>query len=1411
MKLIRKLYFYFKFKHHKTVVAVVFLFGLIIFNSEKATATHAAGADLTYRCLGGMVYQIDATFYRDCGGTPEPGNVTITYKSGSCSYSRSSIANKLVQNNGEEITLPCVTSPSSCNGGFSTGLRKWVYRTTVTLPFACNDWVFSFRVCCRNCTVTTIQTPCASNSELYVEATLNNVVAACNNSPQFSRTPIAFVCLGQNFNYNQGVYDIDGDSLAYELITPKTSAIAEITWMPPASQQQPLASSTPFIINPQTGDINFTPIAMQIGILAVRVNEFRNGVFVGSTIRDMQVYTQNCFNTIPFVSGINNSNNYSGTACVGEPLCFTLNTSDVDSIQNLTLSYTNIPAGAVVTEVAGSRPSLQICWTPVASDISRIPKVFTVTVRDNSCPYNGIQTFSYAITVGGPSIFVSSTIPSCIGSSNATATVSGTGLNTILWNTTPVQTGNIASGLPAGNYEVLVTDQAGCSVTEQFQIMPSSNTVVVDAIGSGVITCQSGNVATGQVNIISGTAPYTYLWSTGEATPAISNLGVGIYSVTVSDANGCSTIDTLSIVQAAGNISVSLISTANNNCYGSNSGIAEVAAAGGSTPYTYLWSNGSNSAIAQNLTVGNYSVLVTDANGCTASLSTSITQPQFPLTHQTNSINVKCKDGSDGEIITNVSGGTSPYSYSWSNGATTPTISNLIAGLYTLTITDSNGCTIVYSENISEPVDSLISITTVLGNVLCFDGNNGSAQVSVTGGTQPYTYLWNNGASNAVNNNLVAGNYSSNITDGNGCHTSSSTLVIQPEFPITLLVGNVSNIVCGLGSGAVDISAFGGTAPLQYLWNTGAISEDLSGLQPGFYTVTVTDVNGCSQQTSTEVKNIGSAISIVPNHIQDVLCFNMSNGIIDLSVNGGNSPYTYLWNNGATSSHIQNLSAGTYSVTVTDVNGCNQTADYIIIQPASPLITVASVTQPLPCAIASSGSIALQISGGVTPYSFSWSNGATTQNLNSLTGGIYSVTVTDANGCNAIVSAEVTATSSVLAGTVVVLNPVSCFGGSNGAAICNIAGGSGNYSYQWSNGATTASVNGLSSGSYSVTATDISGCTYTETILIHQPIAPLSITGTTFGADCLSGLGGTIQTAVLGGTSPYNYSWSNTAITSTITNVNPGAYSVIVTDANNCTTTKDFNVENISTFNLTASGPLTICAGEMVTVMADSTMQGALQWYFNGNILNGATSSNFTTPAAGIYSATLINNCGTFTSDSLEVIVKSIDNVSISNAQIICPPETATLFATGGTNYSWSPASYITFTNVPDPIVSPQVTTLYSVEISNQFGCKTTLNTNVAVVCDSLFVPTGFSPNEDGVNDGYVIDGIEGYPGNKLWVYNRYGKLVYKATDYTNSWDGISNISGLYKGKKVPTGTYFYILDLNDRSKPRAGYLIIRH
>ncbi|MBL0343388.1 MAG: SprB repeat-containing protein [Bacteroidetes bacterium] len=547
---------------------------IFCFYSNQSFATHAAGADLTYQCLGGLVYQVDATFYRDCGGTSEPGNITITYKSAACGFTRTALANKVLVNNGTEITMPCATSPSTCGGGISTGIRKWVYRTVITLPAACSDWVFSYRVCCRNCSISTIQNPCASGSEVYVEATLNNQAASCNSSPVFSNIPIAFVCLGQNFNFNQGVYDPDGDSISYELITPKTSAIAEVTFIPPATQFAPVNSSTPFLLNSVTGDINFTPSSLQISILAVRVKEYRDGQLVGSTIRDMQIYTQNCSNAIPAASGINGSSDFIAEVCADQQLCFTIHTSDVDTMQQVSVLTSNPIQGAIINQTPGNRPDIQFCWTPTQNDISANPHVFTVTVYDNACPFNGVQTFSYALYVQGPINTISLINPTCYGGNNGSASVSvsGNAPFTYVWNTIPPQTNAFATGLSSGNYSVVVTDVSGCLATSNIAVIDPPVSITTNCTVSGINSCQAGNNASIQVNTTGGTGPYYYQWNNGAITSSISNLGSGVYTVTVTDAGGCSTGATGIIPQAAGAVSATISTSSNVLCYGGNSG-----------------------------------------------------------------------------------------------------------------------------------------------------------------------------------------------------------------------------------------------------------------------------------------------------------------------------------------------------------------------------------------------------------------------------------------------------------------------------------------------------------------------------------------------------------------------------------------------------------------------------------------------------------------------------------------------------------------------------------------------------------------------------------------------------------------------------------------------------------------------
>ncbi|MBK7853796.1 MAG: hypothetical protein IPJ79_01790 [Bacteroidetes bacterium] len=349
-------------KLNKLCLLTILTVATTVLSSQKVQATHAAGADLTYRCLGGLQYEIEATFYRDCGGVAEPSTITINYKSVIKNVNLTLTANKIA-GTGQEITVPCQTSASTCNNGSSVGIRKFVYRATITLPSASTDWVFSYSVCCRNCAITTIQNPCANSSLIYVEAKLNNQAASCNSSPVFSNVPIAFVCIGQNFNYNHGVLDADGDSLAYQIITPKISETSNVTYISPNSTTMPVQSSTPFTVNTLTGDMNFTPTLQQIGILAILVKEYRNGVQIGSVIRDMQVYTVPCSNSLPTASGINGTNSFSIDVCPNQQVCFNINTNDADATQVVSIANNiaqSIPT-ATVTVGSGNRPTLTFC------------------------------------------------------------------------------------------------------------------------------------------------------------------------------------------------------------------------------------------------------------------------------------------------------------------------------------------------------------------------------------------------------------------------------------------------------------------------------------------------------------------------------------------------------------------------------------------------------------------------------------------------------------------------------------------------------------------------------------------------------------------------------------------------------------------------------------------------------------------------------------------------------------------------------------------------------------------------------------------------------------------------------------------------------------------------------------------
>lgn len=1044
-----------------TILMLIILFQ-VFSKSQELYATHAAGTDLTYRCLGGNQYQVEVSFYRDCAGIPEPSVITIYYRSVSCGYNLNVTATP-VANTGTEISYPCSTATTTCSGGINPGIQKFVYRAVVNLPANCSDWVFSYFLCCRNCSITTIDDPCGSSSNLYVEATLNNLTAPCNSSPVFSNNPIAFVCVGQNFNFNQGVFDADGDSLAYSLITPKTGANTTVQYLPPATQASPLASSTPFTINAITGDINFTSSQIQIGVLAVLVKEYRNGQLIGSVIRDMQVYSAACNNNLPVASGMNGTAVYSKVVCPGQQICFDIFTDDADAAQTVTTIINNSIPGSTITSTGGAHPVLTFCWTPGFNDVDLLPKTFTVTVKDDNCPVNGLQTFSYSIFVPSPFFTTATTNVSCFGGNNGSASVTPVYGNTYsyLWNTTPPQTTQSVTNLTAGTYMVTVSD-SGCSLTVPVVITsPTSLTVSGNVINTACNNACSGSIST---TVSGGTGLYSFQWNDGSTSSVRSGLCAGVYTVTVTDANNCSVVVPFTVGYNTG---FTIVATATDvSCNNAGDGVVDLMVSGGVAPFTYIWSDGQTTEDAIALSPGTYSVIVSDFNGCTATTSVEIKQPDV-LSATSTIAGLTCFESADGLIDIEVTGGTSPYFYNWSNGAITEDISGLQAGTYSVQVTDSHGC--VWSQNYSVSQPDPLSVSFTSQQVTCFGGSNGSIDISVSGGNAPYNYEWSNGSFAEDIAGLASGTYMVTVSDAHQCQMISAFAISQPdELEITLMA---SDAICTVPNGSITSQIVGGTAPYGYQWSDGSSGSDILNAVPGIYTLTVTDVNGC-QTTDTAVVGGASQLLQLSFNSVSASCSNTDDGSADLTVAGGTEPYSFNWSNGNIAEDLFLVLGGNYDVTVTDANGCTVLGSVEIESP-DPLQIDFNIV-PIGCGV-TKGSVTANISGGTPSYTYLWSTGETTNSINNLDPGQFTLTATDLNGCQVTAVADVVAYADLVATSEA--GDESLPGANDGSIDLSVSGGEAPYVFEWSNGAITEDLAGLSAGIYSVTVSDFSGCT----------------------------------------------------------------------------------------------------------------------------------------------------------------------------------------------------------------------------------------------------------------------------------------------------------------------------------------------
>lgn len=641
------------------------------------------------------------------------------------------------------------------------------------------------------------------------------------------------------------------------------------------------------------------------------------------------------------------------------------------------------------------------------------------------------------------------------------------------------QFSNVFSGLAPGSYQFLVRDTIGC-------VSPISTTITQPPVisSSGIKTnviCYGAKMGAIDLSVSGGTPGYTYLWSNGAITQDLSELSVGTYSVIITDANSCIKKDTFQITGPASGISTSGVVT-NILCHEEHNGAIDLTVSGGSPGYTYAWSNGATTQDINTLQAGVYDVLVTDASGCNKRDTFTVTQPSSPLDMTFEHTDVLCYGNSTGSIDMSVTGGTPGYTYLWSNGKTTEDLSNLIAGFYNVLVTDANGCTKRDTVQIVQP-EAALSIKHSKVDILCFGQATGSIDISVSGGSPGYSFAWSNGANTEDLSELIAGTYSVIATDKAGCIIKDTITITQPSSAL-VVSGKVTNILCHeVHSGAIDLTVSGGTASYTIQWSSGETSEDLSGLQAGVYDVLVTDANGCTKRDTFTISQPASPLDMTFEHV-DIKCYGDSTGSINMIVSGGTPGYTYLWSNGKTTEDLSDLKAGFFDVLVTDANGCIKRDTVEIVQPTQLKMKYSS--QDVLCYSDNTGSIQISVVGGSPDYTYQWSNGSTERDQYNLVAGIYSLIVTDIQGCVLKDTFNIKQPDKGLSIKATVKD-LDCYGVATGAIDITVEGGTGAYVFEWSNAATSEDLSNIAAGIYSVKVTDENLCFVRDTFEVNQP------------------------------------------------------------------------------------------------------------------------------------------------------------------------------------------------------------------------------------------------------------------------------------------------------------------------------------
>ncbi|WP_439482544.1 gliding motility-associated C-terminal domain-containing protein [Cyclobacterium plantarum] len=928
---------------------------------------------------------------------------------------------------------------------------------------------------------------------------------------------------------------------------------------------------------------------------------------------------------------------------------------------------------------------------------------------------------------------------------------------------------NALTDLAPGNYELSVTDESGCSLTETFEITEPEALSLTDEVsdfnGFG-IQCNGGNEGFINLLVSGGNEPINVSWTGPDGftsnDTSLENLVTGVYEVLISDQNGCQINSSYNLTEPESLQIVELVDEKENvACFGQETGKLGVSLSGPSAgPYLFSLENQDGSIsrdtpptpdinwIVDNLPAGNYTVQVTDANGCFQELAgLLITQPdegvQIESTELSsyNGFNISCFGAADGFIEATVAGGSGNYTFEWTGpegfSSDQLSISNLSPGTYQLTVADENGCA-VNSEELEilspEPLDLNASISSFNGfEISCFGANDGSISLAPTGGTENYTISWtgpNNFTSTATEiSGLSPGIYEVLLVDENGCEARESFPVNEPDLlEVTLL--ETEDVLCfGEATGSISVGVRGGvTDAYVFDWTRDGTSFDmtsqnLENIPAGNYSLSVTDANGCvAIIPEIQILQPQEALEATLNQTP-ISCFNANDANLSVDITGGEAPYQVSWNIGSTQTEFSGIGPGFYQVTITDANGCSLVRETTIED--LPVFDVAPEVNQISCNGAADGSILLNLEGGEAPVRAIWDHGPEQSAIYNLGPGTYSVLLEDAKGCTIQRSFNIVEPD-ILVVVEQIQDALSCEDGQSGAINLIVSGGTPPYNYEWSNGANTAGISGLTNGTYSVDITDQSGCFVSQTFRVNRP-TPITIDMvSTTSIECEPrGISETFEINVDGGVAPYTIEWSNGEVFDEgyrmITD-EPGTYAVTVTDGYGCTQSRSFEVENSQI----------LVDGDYISASFDS---------YGEDLVN--------------FDVQFINNSS-----------GNIDSYYWD-------------FGDGNNSLEDS------------PIHRYQEAGIYEVSLTayDFWNCSSTTTFEIEILDYFLKVPNVFSPNGDGIND-YFFPKFLYIEEISFTIMNKWGEILFHTEEIdSRGWDGS------YRGQQSTPGNYVYKLN----------------